>query len=429
VLVKVLYFVNKCKGSTTVTSRNYKVFRNFPSSGKRVINEKKPIMQAAGGLQTLHGLYKTGFVPSPVPVMTWHPLMDDEVEYTNATAAPQIHLPPFGEAFKNPADKLYDVNAGYEKSEPKQSLLSKLFDRKDAKKKVGHGDPGHHGPFGKVNRGGEEIWLESYSFPGAKSGHHKRKRRLDNAKRRSDLGHSSSSGGSNLKNKIKSFAKGKGLFKEDRKGETIWLESSSNLVGGSSGGGKPHKKKGYGGLSSSSSSGGYWGKPDGKGGCYCSIGRSEKGDDAALITLGSIGIPLAIAGSILGGALGSGALAAIINATLGGIAGIFGGRGFEGRDFDTGMFDTSFYMGSLDNVLEHPLNNVLRFIDSPLVKFMRNPVENFKNNLGGISRSLEDGASVLLWKFATRGFGSSRNCFEQARGELMYHEDATMCKN
>jgi hypothetical protein len=344
--------------------------------------------------------------------MSWQPLIDNEIGYTNATHAPKIHLPPFEEAFENPGDKFYDVQAGYddrsgERPEAKKSMLTKLFNRDGAKKRKHGGGGSDHGPFGKVNRGGEEIWLESFSFPGAKSGHHKRKRRLDRANRRKGFDHSSSSGGrSGLKDKIKSLARGKGLFKEDRKGESIWLESSSNHLGSSSGG-PYHKKKGYGG-SSSSSSGGYWGKPDGKGGCYCSIGRSEKGDDAALITLGSIGIPLAIVGSVLGGALGSGAFAAIINSTLNGIGNLIpGGRVFDGRAFDAG-FDVDFF--------ENPIGNVLKLVNSPFSKFMRNPIANLKANLQGFSRTIEDGFSVLLWKFATRGFGSSGGCFDQARG-------------
>jgi hypothetical protein len=56
----------------------------------------------------------------------------------------------------------------------------------------------------------------------------------------------------------------------------------------------------------------------------CSIGRSEKGEDAALITLGSIGIPLAIVG-LLGTSFGGNTVQAIIDSITEAITNIING--------------------------------------------------------------------------------------------------------
>jgi hypothetical protein len=57
----------------------------------------------------------------------------------------------------------------------------------------------------------------------------------------------------------------------------------------------------------------------------CSIGRTEKGEDAALLTLGSVGIPLAIAGAVLGSTLSGGQLTTIIQSIVDAITELLGG--------------------------------------------------------------------------------------------------------
>jgi hypothetical protein len=49
---------------------------------------------APTGMQTLQNLYRTGFKPGQSPVMSWHPVVDNFVQYTNASS-PKIMFPPF----------------------------------------------------------------------------------------------------------------------------------------------------------------------------------------------------------------------------------------------------------------------------------------------------------------------------------------------
>jgi hypothetical protein len=259
------------------------------------------------GMQTLQNLYRTGFVPPPSPVMSWQPVNDNFVQYSNTTSfigKPKIGLPPFN-----------NLDIPEHPPKPKKPYFNK-YDNQLADSDDGTDQQ-------------ESIRGDDGSENNRNSGRSRNNRRMDGKngenKRHGKGGSYSSGVGSKLKKKMKKLAKGMSSKKEDRKGESIWLESSSTFPGHGHGHGKK-KSTGYGssslGGSSSSSGDGYWGKPDGKGGCYCSIGRSEKGDDAALITLGSIGIPLAIIGSVLGGALGSGAITALLNTTLGNIFGV-----------------------------------------------------------------------------------------------------------
>jgi hypothetical protein len=221
---------------------------------------------------------------------------------------------------------------------------------------------------------------------------------------------------------------GKMLKKKESypKGEMIWLESSVKLPGSSSG---------YGGSSSSSSSGyrrndkkrraydssssgGTYYIPKPKGGFKCSIGRTEKGDDAALITLGSIGIPLAIAGAIFGGSLGGNQLSAIATAIANGITGIINAIGGIGGGKKRSDGDASEERGTK----RFPPALALM---SPLMwpAIIRNV---FNIHAGkshkGFGRSLSDAFSVIMWKLATSGVGlglGRKECspVRKARGE------------
>jgi hypothetical protein len=155
---------------------------------------------------------------------------------------------------------------------------------------------------------------------------------------------------------------------------------------------------------SSSSSGGLYIKPKKPGGCYCSIGRTEKGDDAALITLGSIGIPLAIAGAIFGGSLSGNSIGQIfesigtaITDVINAIAAIGGKK--KKRSGEGGV--------------EEPASSrhlLLPFLTWPtlLIQKYYKPLSWAALAIEDAGRSLQDSAAVHMWRALSRGLGN--NC-------------------
>ena len=146
---------------------------------------------------------------------------------------------------------------------------------------------------------------------------------------------------------------------------------------------------------SSSSSGGLYVKPKKPAGCYCSIGRTEKGEDAALITLGSIGIPLAIAGVLFGGSLGGGTLTTLVNSISTAIQNIINQIGRKRSD-EEGATPTSRHL--LLPILTWPTMLIEKYYNQ--LSWAGKAVEN-------AGRSLQDSAAVHLWKVISRGFGNS----------------------
>ncbi len=192
------------------------------------------------------------------------------------------------------------------------------------------------------------------------------------------------------------------------KGETIWLESGTKFPSSSSGQGSKYRRHGKYGLSSSSSGSGGYAKPKAEKGCFCSIGRTEKGDDAALITLGSIGIPLAIAGALLGSALANKPSFTDITNPL------------------------TCFICTITQIIQNPgvppncgtLCSRRRSFTDGFPAILTWPIllmNNYRQQIGSawstadnFRRSFQDSAVVHLWKLVSRGF--QRSC-GTSRGE------------
>jgi hypothetical protein len=146
-------------------------------------------------------------------------------------------------------------------------------------------DPNYQHPvFGSVDRGSEHIVLES--FAPAPWGKKKPGWNIhdDGWDKKGKVHISSSGGGSSSSGGIwdTDFENDKGKLKPDKE-----VKKGFKFFKGK--GKKKGKEKGK----------------KRKDGCYCKIARKDKGEDAALITLGSIGLPLAVFGSIFGSGLGA----------------------------------------------------------------------------------------------------------------------------
>jgi hypothetical protein len=405
---------------------------------------------AVSDLKTLQSLYKAGVNAPPPVVMSWSPIEQDLHNQLNTLSMINDYIAP--EAPTELYDPARDEDGHDQQPRTgRRRASNKRIDRFDdsfssmasnfggeEKKKSGWG-----GWFGKKKtkeEKGEKIWLESRSsFPmGNKKKvihFHEQPRvtafqeegnnrpgknygppRANYGSAQARVGktpqrrrrHGAGNNNAELERRL-----GKGKKEKTPKGTSIWLQSGSKFPGSSSSQGL-NDHQGF----SSSSSGGFV-KPKKQGGCYCSIGRTEKGDDAALITLGSIGIPLAIAGTIFGGSFGGNQIQQLIDSVstaiqqiiqaIGGLGGRRRRMGVDGTPADSSTASKSRHM--LFPILTWPIRIVERYRN--YFGWAGNAVEN-------LGRSFQDSFVVHVWKLMVSN-GFSRSCNE-ARGEPITNE-------